>query len=164
MRQGVRTAIAFLLAPIAPCAAYGLWPAAMAGRASEALVFVVPAIMVCLAVTVVFCLPAYFLLRRYWKVGLVECVVSGAIAAVLLNVVLFVASRVAFSDGGYSAGDSGGATYIDGKLTAHGWAVALQGVLYNMILGVSIGVSFWLLAFWRSPASNSLEQGRERVA
>ena len=164
MRQGVRTTIAFLLAPIAPCVAYGLWPAAVAGRASEALVFVVPAITVCLAVTLVFCVPAYLLLRRYWKVGFVECVASGAVAAVLLNVVLYVASRVAFSEGGYSAADSGGATYIDSTLTAHGWAVALQGVLYNMFLGASIGASFWLLAFWRAPASNPTEQGPARVA
>ena len=136
----------------------------MAGRIGEAFTFVVPAIVVCLAVTLVFCVPAYFLLRRYWRVGFAECVASGAVAAVILNIALLVGSKLAFSGGGYSAADSGGPTYVNGELTAHGLAVLFQGILYQVVLGASIGACFWAMAFWRSSSPLSAEQAGARGA
>jgi hypothetical protein len=123
----------------------------LAGRADQALTFIVPAVFVCLALILVLCVPAYLLLQRFWKVRLIECVIAGALVAVILNVGLYVASWVALSGVTFSAGDSGGATYVDGQLTAHGWVVAAKGVLFNVVLGASIGACFWILALWRAP-------------
>lgn len=104
-----------------------------------------------LVVTLVCGVPLYLLLRRYKSVSMIDCVVGGAAAALVFNLVLYTAVRLAFRDGGYSAGDSGGATYIDSHLTAHGAVVAAEGVVANLALGACIGFCFWLIALRPAP-------------
>lgn len=149
MRSNLRVIAGFFLAPVLPCTFAGLLPALIVGHAAQALVIIVPMILVSLALIIVLCVPAYLVLCRYWRVGLLECLAAGVTAALLLNVALYIFSTIAFSGGGYSAADSGGPTYIDGQLTMHGWWVALLGLAAHALLGASIGFCFWFIAFWR---------------
>lgn len=92
--------------------------------------------------------PAYFLLRRYWRVGFLQCVVSGAAIAALINLVgLIVWSNI---NEGYSAADGWGDTIVNGQYTTHGWVMLALGFVGTMLFGTAIGFFFWAIAIWSS--------------
>lgn len=155
-----RVPIGFLLAPVVPCAFVALVSAVIAGLWNGAMFMATAMITVSLALSLVVCLPTYMLLKRFWQVRLVECVVAGAGTALALNIALYLVTAISFPNTGYSAGDSGGDTYIDGKLTPHGRVVALQGIGAGMALGGSIGFCFWAIAVWRNPRYQSTRLDR----
>jgi hypothetical protein len=51
----------------------------------------------------------------------------------------------------FSSWDNGGAVWIDGELTAHGWANALQGAAMCGVAGAIAGLTVWRTAY-RKPA------------
>ena len=53
--------------------------------------------------------------------------------------------------GSFSAADNGGATWIDGRLTAHGWAEALKAALVFCPLGAIVALVVWRTAYRRTP-------------
>ncbi len=149
-----RLILGFVFAPVGPCVALVLASAALAGQWNAIAFTITATLAVSLIVTLVCGVPLYLILRRYKSVSMIDCVVGGAAAALVLNLVLYAAVRLAFRNGGYSAGDSGGATYVDSHLTLHGAVVAAEGVLANLALGACIGLCFWLVALrpasWRA--------------
>jgi hypothetical protein len=150
--SSLRVSLAFLLAPIVPCTLYVVTLSAMSGQWSGIVSFLFPMIAVCLALNLSICLPAYLLLQRFWKVRLIECLVAGIFTAIALNLIIYLMTVSMFTDGSnYSASDSGGATYINNKITTHGVYTAILGILYQAGLGASIGFCFWVIALWRNP-------------
>jgi hypothetical protein len=148
-----RIPLGFVLAPIPPCTLLTLVLAAIAGQWNGFTFFTGAMIVVSLVVSLTVGLPLYLLLRRYWRVRLVECLVGGAVSAAVLNLAIIVAMG-SFMDGrNYSAGDSGGATYTDGKLTEHGRAVAIRDFVQQLLLGASIGFCFWGIALAPTPST-----------
>lgn len=140
-----RVPLAFLLAPLVPCALYALILGTLAQRWAGLFALVIAMVITAEALTLVLAVPAYLLIKRLWRVGLLECVLAGAGVALVfgsLDLVLPLSS-------GYSAGDSGGPTVIDGRFTVHGYVSWAIRTMVNGLLGGSIGLTFWVLAFFR---------------
>jgi hypothetical protein len=143
-----RVPLGFVIAPIIPCTLTVL-PGIVArpewtGGWGLILIMVLVSELISLVVAV----PTYFLLRRYWRVGLMQCLVSGAAIGVLFVVVTLLWSMSMPCC--YSAGDSGGPTIIDSHYTFHGWVQNAASAGYSALLGASIGLVFWAVAV-RSP-------------
>ena len=51
------------------------------------------------------------------------------------------------SGSSFSAGDSGGPTWIDNHLTLHGWVSALQGSLLFALSGILVALCVWAVAY-----------------
>jgi hypothetical protein len=52
----------------------------------------------------------------------------------------------------FSVSDSGGATWIDGKQTLHGWAEALEAALLCELCAAMVGLIVWRAAYPRTRA------------
>ncbi|MCZ0738226.1 hypothetical protein [Phreatobacter sp. AB_2022a] len=82
-------------------------------------------------------------------------------AAIALGFALTFLANLALSTGfgfgfgsGYSAGDGGGMTVVNGRMTIHGWSRALAGALFLSPLGMLVGWAVWRIAYrWCPPAS-----------
>lgn len=144
-----RVPVGFLLAPAAPCAIYVLTMAAIAGQWNGAVFIFWALTATSIGTSLAIALPIYLLLNRYWKVRLIECLLGGAGTALLLNLVLFLVIAYAFPERGYSAGDSGGDTIVNGKYTQHGMVQVALGVIQSMFFGATIGICFWFIALYR---------------
>ena len=142
-RVNWRVPAGFVLAPVLPCGFLVLGSAALAGQWNAIGFGIISMVTVSWAVVAVFGVPSFLMLRRVKKVSLVDCLAGGACCALLLSLALHALATFMLRDGGYSAGDSGGATYINNRLTSHGVYVELQGLLSNLILGAAIGACFW---------------------
>lgn len=142
-RVNWRIPTGFVLAPVLPCGILMLGSAALSGQWNAIGFVVISMVTVSWAVIAVFGVPSFLMLRRVKKVSLVDCLAGGACCALLLSLALHALATFMLRDGGYSAGDSGGATYINNRLTSHGVYVELQGLLSNLILGAAIGACFW---------------------
>jgi hypothetical protein len=139
-----RLPLGFILAPVIPSALMVL-PGIVATaewRASWRLIVYI--VVVLEIISLIVALPTYFLLRRFWRVGALHCTVSGAAIATLTNVLL-----LSLPLEGYSAGDPGGDTIINGRYTAHGWMQNLSDLLIMGGFGAGIGLLFWVIALWR---------------
>lgn len=144
-----RVPIAFLLAPVVPCALTAGTLAALSGNWSGAVFAMVMMTLVSLVVSLALCVPAYVMLKRRGPIRLAHCLVAGACAALVFDLATHATTAYLLRDVGYSAGDSGGATFVDGSMTPHGVAVAARGLVADMIHGVAIAACFWGIAFWR---------------
>lgn len=139
----LRVLLAFLLAPVLPCillsgalsAANDQWGGFVFGLV--AMLFVSEGLILVLAI------PTYFALRRFWKVGRLECVVAG----MLVGLAPAAIGLLLPSGSGYSAADSGGPTIIDGKKTPHGIKTEIKAGLLQSTFGGTIGFLFWAFAF-----------------
>jgi hypothetical protein len=54
-------------------------------------------------------------------------------------------------NGTYNAGDAGGPTIIDYRLTPHGWFVAFRSSLIFALGGVLVALTIWRVAYRRDP-------------
>jgi hypothetical protein len=145
-QQVLRIAAGFLLAPLLPCAAFSAMMSAIAGQWSGFLFGVIAVLVVTEVLSIAVALPLYLILRRFRRIGALECAVSGVAVTVLLNV-----ATLFLSPGpGYSAGDGGGDTIVNGHITAHGYVSALSGTVIQSSLGVAIGLCFWFIAIRRT--------------
>jgi hypothetical protein len=91
--------------------------------------------------TIVVALPAYFVLRHFWRVRFGECILSGMMIGLVP-----AAIGVFYSPSeGYSAGDSGGDTIVKGKVTRHGVIVEIRSAAFQSGMGGAIGLCFWLI-------------------
>jgi hypothetical protein len=50
----------------------------------------------------------------------------------------------------FSASDNGGATWIDGKLTLHGWTQAIEAALVCGLAGALVGLTVWTISYRRT--------------
>ena len=96
----------------------------------------------------VLAIPAWWALhragRRNWSHALILGVCLSLAVCIVLSLVQFVGPG---SDIAYSAWDSGGATVIDGKLTAHGWAERVKGAAWVTIAGAFAALTVWRVAY-----------------
>ena len=137
-----RVPAGFVLAPLVPCALYATAMGVIANQWSGFRFIVVAMVAVSEALCLFVALPLFLVLRRFRPVTLRECVVAGVVITILMNVILLVVS----GGPGYSAGDSGGATVINGHLTGHGFGSAIVGTAAQSLLGAAIGLCFWAIA------------------
>jgi hypothetical protein len=91
--------------------------------------------------TLVFGVPAYFLLRRHFTAGLISCSIVGAIVAALPWAIIGL-----LPSGATQASVGGSATVIDGVRTAYGWLLAAQSILQIAAFGLLGGAVFWVVA------------------
>lgn len=138
----VRVIFGALLAPIAPCVLFSALVSATANQWSGFWFGVAAMLFVSEALGLLLGMPLYFVLRRVRAIGLLECVASGIVVAVIFN----AASLMLPVDSGYSAGDSGGATIKNGHMTAHGYSTAVAATAIQSLLGCAIGLCFWVFA------------------
>jgi hypothetical protein len=151
--MNLRVPLGFLFAPIIPCAAVVL--PGIIGRPEWTRGWVVIALMILVSqlVSLLAAVPIYFIVRRYWRVCLTQCLLSGfAIGAV----VFFVTRLAIVVTSINSSTSSGGPTVIGGHYTAHGWVQYVGFAGYSALFGASIGLIFWLVAIW-SPLRQSNE-------
>jgi hypothetical protein len=137
-----RTAAGFLLAPIIPCIVFASILSGMANQWNSLWFGAVAMIVVSELLSLVVALPLYLVLRRFRNVGPLECALAGVVIAVVLNAI-----SLFFSGGsGYSAGDSGGETIVNGHVTAHGYVSDMLSTAFQSVLGVAIALTFWFIA------------------
>jgi hypothetical protein len=82
---------------------------------------------------------------------------AAALGAVLTFVAVVAITTYGFglgSPGTFSAGDSGGPTWIDGRLTAHGWAEIGKFALACSVIGALVGLIVARVAYRRVPVAN----------
>ena len=154
-KQKWRVPLGFLLAPVLPCALMTI-PGTLATQDwNGAFVFIYAMVIASLVITLFVAVPIYLLLARFWRVGFVECLVSGTAIGALATLALTLIP----ANSNFSASDSGGATVIHGAYTAHGWAQNFSAMSDAAVLGAAIGFAFWLIAIWspreREGSSNS---------
>jgi hypothetical protein len=137
-----RTFMGFLLAPVVPCTLFVLVMSSVSDQWGGTLFMLLAMLAVSACLSLVVALPIYLALKRFWKVRMRECVLSGVLVAVLVNAVGLIWPV----DPGYSAGDSGGPTIVNGQRTPHGYASAFVGTLSSSAFGATIGLCFWLFA------------------
>jgi len=141
----------FLAAPPVPCALLAIFMSAAANQWSSLLFGIVAMVVVSEALGFVVGLPRYLVLSRFRTIGVLECVLSGIVVAVLFNV-LSLSMGVGAS---YSAGDGGESTVVDGHMTAHGYMSALLATAIQSVLGLSVGLCFWIIAIRRAVHAHS---------
>ena len=59
------------------------------------------------------------------------------------------------SESGFSAVDSGGPTWIDGRRTPHGWFEAFQFSAICAVVGAAVGLAVWRVAYRREAVARS---------
>jgi hypothetical protein len=137
-----RVPAGFVLAPLVPCALYATAVGVIANQWSGFRFIVVAMVTVSEALCLFVALPLFLVLRRFRSIALLECVAAGVAITILVNVISLLVS----GGPGYSAGDSGGATVINGHLTGHGFMSAIVGTAVQSLLGAAIGLCFWIIA------------------
>lgn len=126
---------------------YGLRP--------SSTVFVV-AFIVWAVGLIVFGLPLWWLLHR---LGLRKWLVAAVVGATMTFLVDFGIETRAFelipppSNSTYFAGDAGGSTIINNRLTPHGWWAAFCGALMLSAGGILVALVIWRIAYRRSDAN-----------
>ena len=90
--------------------------------------------------TLIFAIPAFFMLRRHFDAKLLNCSLAGAGVAALPWLIL---SMISQPD---SASTNGRATVIDGSLTTYGWLEILTFVGQIAAFGAAGGALFWVIA------------------
>ncbi len=100
--------------------------------------------------------PCWFFLHRAGKISARH---AGALGFALVFSFIFLINTIFAlwvvgdgSDGShFSAGDSGGPTWVDNQLTLHGWVSAAQEAGGFALAGVLVALSIWWVAYkvWR---------------
>src|SRR5215470_15786251 len=144
-----RLPVAFLVSPVVPCTLYAVPDLVMWHNWGGARFTLVVGLVVAEAMVVVLALPAYLVLRRYRTIGLWSCFGTGFLICVGTSCV----SQLFTLNPGYSAGDGGGATIVNGHLTAHGFVMSIVGATVFGVMGALTGLVFWLVGIYRRPSS-----------
>lgn len=101
---------------------------------------------------IVFALPLWRLLHRLrWRHWLVAAVIGAAMTFVVdfgieTN---FFGLILPSPNSNFSAGDAGGLTIADSRLTPHGWSVGFQDALLLSAAGVVVAQVIWRIAYRR---------------
>jgi riboflavin transporter FmnP len=140
--SGLRVFVGILLAPLIPCVVFSALLSGVFNQWSGFWFGTVAMIVVSEVLSLVIALPLYLGLQRVRNIGALECAVVGIAVTAILNL-----GSLLFSGGpGYSAGDGGGDTIVNGHVTAHGFVSALLGTAVQSVLGVAIALAFWFIA------------------
>ena len=96
-------------------------------------------------------LPAWFFMHRAGKTSWAHAAATGFGLAFFISFALSTRGFMLWPHTGsrYSAGDSGGPTWIDNSLTLHGWVNAAQSSLVFAIVAVAVTLSLWAMAYRR---------------
>jgi hypothetical protein len=132
--------------------------AAASGQWQGIWFFIIATLVVSELVTIVVAVPAYLVLKRFRTIGLIDCVLAGAVIGLLFG----LTGLVLPIGSGYSAGDSGGDTIVNGKLTTHGLFAAVIGAGFDCLRGAAIGFCFWLVAFYSARSSTQAERANSK--
>lgn len=113
------------------------------------LIFTFAAAFWAAGLTIVATLPWLFL-DHYGLRGWTVAVTLGVVLTFLV-VVGFLTNGFGLltASGSFSAADNGGATWIDGRITPHGWATAFQFSAVCAAIGGIVGLVVWRTAYRR---------------
>jgi hypothetical protein len=143
-----RLPVAFLVSPVIPCVLFNVPDYVAFHTWSNG--FLVGALVVAETLVLLVAVPTFFLLRRYRRVTLITCLTAGFTICFAISCLLVLYPL----DSGYSAGNGGGATVINGHLTAHGALSQLVGASVIGLMGALTGLIFWLVGIRGRDASN----------
>jgi hypothetical protein len=96
-------------------------------------------------------LPWYLLHRSGYR-GFLAAMGFGFVAAFATVATVLTRGFGLIPQEPFSVSDSGGATWIDGKQTLHGWAEALEAALLCGLCGAVVGLIVWRVAYRRTRA------------
>lgn len=93
----------------------------------------------------------WFFLDHYGLRGWPVAVVLGAVLSFLVVFIFMTNGLGAYvASGGFSAADNAGPTWVDGRLTPHGWAVAFMISAICGGMGGVVGLAVWRVAYRRA--------------
>jgi len=92
-------------------------------------------------ITLVFGVPAYFMLRRHLSARPLPCALVGAVVAVFPWMLIIL-----IGPGASEASIDGRATVLNGHTTAYGWLQNAEFVLMMAFFGAVGGLIFWAVA------------------
>ena len=144
MSTGWRVALAFVFAPIIPCAISVVPNKLLQPEWTGYWLVIGYELLVCYLLILGLALPLYFYLRDKGQVSLTSSLVAGAAIGAVASVALIFILAFPPPPGG-SASDSGGTLYVNGQTTTHGYFVLAQDVLTSAVFGTSIAFIFWIL-------------------
>ena len=91
------------------------------------------------------------ILHRYTKRRWPVAVAFGTLLTFVVALALVTKGFALFSvTEGFSASDNGGPTWVDGRLTQHGWVEAFNVALICSLAGALVGVVVWRIAYRRA--------------
>lgn len=137
-RSALRIATGFVVAPFIPCIVFAAILSGVSDQWHNFWFGAVAMIIVAEVLSLVIALPLYIVLRRFRSIGLLECVLTGIVVTVILNIVSLML--------GYSAAYSGGDPIINEQITAYGFVSALINIAIQSILGIAIALTFWFIS------------------
>ena len=123
------------------------------GRQTDAalLVFIYAATIWAAGLWLVAPLP-WAILHRYTKRTWSTAVTFGIVLTFVVALGLFTKGFNMFGVvEGFSASDSGGPTWVDGRLTQHGWVEAIKVALACSVAGALVGFAVWRIAYRTPP-------------
>ena len=135
---------AFVVSPVIPCFLYNIPDYFAFHTWSNS--FLLQAVAVAEALVLLVAVPTFLLLRRRFRITLTVCLIAGFL-------ICFAAScLLAFLplNPGYSAGDGGGSTVINGHITAHGVVSQLIGASIFGLMGTITALIFWVVGIRNS--------------
>ena len=140
-----RLVAAFLVSPVVPCALYALPDAIIFHNWAGSRMFFVVGLAVAEIMVVAIALPTFLILRRYRTVSVWACLCAGFLICFGTG----FASEILSLHPGYSAGDGGGSTIVNGYLTTHGFVMLIVSSTIFVLMGALAGLVFWLIGIYR---------------
>lgn len=114
-----------------------------------AFVFTFAAAFWATGLTIVAALP-WLCLDHYGLRGWTVAVALGVVLTFLVVIAILTNGfGLLTASGSFSAADNGGATWIDGRITPHGWATAFQFSAVCAAIGGIVGLAVWRTAYRR---------------
>ena len=92
----------------------------------------------------------WLILHRLGYRGPFAAVVMGLGLTFLVTLGLLTSGFGLLGDSGHSASDSGGATWVNGVLTAHGWFEAARMSGWVALFGLPVALVVWRVAYRRT--------------
>lgn len=92
----------------------------------------------------------WFICHRAGQRGPVAAVVLGVVLTFIVALGLLTYGFGLLGSSGFSAADSGGATWKDGVLTAHGWVESAKASGVVALFGPPIALVVWRVAYRRT--------------
>lgn len=114
------------------------------------VVFVYAAVLWAIGLVVVAAVPWAFLHHCGYRSWLVAVVLGAILTFVVVSAVLTNGFGAHAGTGNFSAADSSGPTWVNGRLTAHGWSEALIFAAICSAAGIIVGFVVWRAAYRRA--------------
>ena len=114
------------------------------------VVFVYAAVVWAIGLVVVAAVPWAFLHHYGYRNWPVAIALGATLTFIVVSGFLTNGFGAYVGSGNFSAADNGGATWVDGRLTAHGWREAFIFAAICSVAGAVVGFVVWRTAYRRA--------------